>query len=264
MKRTRRETLVKTVVAWIVALIWILPLMGVVMTALRPFSEVIDGWWKLEPFNATLSNFSGALNHRTAALYKGMINSLMIAIPATIAPLLLATLAGYGISRYGFPLRKTFILTVVLTLALPQQMIAIPIFRIMSNLGLVDTFFGLILLHTAWGIPWITFFMRNYFKTLPADMEEAARIDGAGDFGIFFRVVLPNAFPASDFFLALILIYSPEKLLATQRIPLMRGVYHVDWGLLSAASLLVMTVPVLIYVLLQRYYVRGMVGWTIK
>ncbi|HNU24135.1 MAG TPA: carbohydrate ABC transporter permease, partial [Mesotoga sp.] len=98
MKRTRRETLVKTVVAWIVALIWILPLMGVVMTALRPFSEVIDGWWKLEPFNATLSNFSGALNHRTAALYKGMINSLMIAIPATIAPLLLATLAGYGIS----------------------------------------------------------------------------------------------------------------------------------------------------------------------
>ncbi|RAM60494.1 MULTISPECIES: carbohydrate ABC transporter permease [unclassified Mesotoga] len=277
MKRTRRETLVKTVVAWIVALIWILPLMGVVMTALRPFSEVIDGWWKLEPFNATLSNFSGALNHRTAALYKGMINSLMIAIPATIAPLLLATLAGYGISRYGFPLRKTFILTVVLTLALPQQMIAIPIFRIMSNLGLVDTFFGLILLHTAWGIPWITFFMRNYFKTLPADMEEAARIDGAGDFGIFFRVVLPNAFPAiasasalqftwvwSDFFLALILIYSPEKLLATQRIPLMRGVYHVDWGLLSAASLLVMIVPVLIYVLLQRYYVRGMVGWTIK
>ncbi|WP_334103196.1 carbohydrate ABC transporter permease [Mesotoga prima] len=277
MRKSRREIVLKTVIAWIIALIWILPLMGVVMTAIRPFSEVLDGWWSLKPFTATLSNFTGALNHRTAPLYRGMINSLLIALPSTVIPLMLATLAGFGISRYGFPFRKTFILTVVLTLALPQQMIAIPIFKIMSTLGLVDTYFGLILLHTAWGIPWITFFMRNYFKTLPTDMEEAARIDGAGDLGIFFRIVLPNAFPAiasasalqftwvwSDFFLALILIYSPDKLLATQRIPLMRGVYHVDWGLLSAASLMVMIVPILIYVLLQRYYVKGMVGWTIK
>jgi multiple sugar transport system permease protein len=119
--------------------------------------------------------------------------------------------------------------------------------------------------------------MRNYFKTLPVTIEEAARIDGASDSQIFFRVVLPNAFPAiasaaalqftwvwSDFFLALILIYSPSKILATQRIPLMRGQYQVDWGLLSAASILVMIVPIMIYILLQRYYVRGMVGWTIK
>ncbi|TYB92474.1 MAG: carbohydrate ABC transporter permease [Kosmotoga sp.] len=267
----------KSAIGWIIALVWILPVLGIVMTAIRPYSEVINGWWHFDEFNPTFSNFTGSLFHESVPLIVGIKNSLLVALPATAIPLVLATMAGYGIARYRFPLRKTFIITVVMTLALPQQMIAVPIFQIMSGLGLVDSFWGLILVHTAWGIPWTTFFMRNYFKTLPVTMEEAARIDGASDSQIFFRVVLPNAFPAiasaaalqftwvwSDFFLALILIYSPNKLLATQRIPLMRGQYQVDWGLLSAASILVMIVPIMIYILLQRYYVRGMVGWTIK
>jgi len=267
----------KSAIGWIIALVWILPVLGIVMTAIRPYSEVINGWWHFDEFNPTFSNFTGSLFHESVPLIVGIKNSLLVALPATAIPLVLATMAGYGIARYRFPLRKTFIVTVVMTLALPQQMIAVPIFQIMSSLGLVDSFWGLILVHTAWGIPWTTFFMRNYFKTLPVTIEEAARIDGASDSQIFFRVVLPNAFPAiasaaalqftwvwSDFFLALILIYSPNKLLATQRIPLMRGQYQVDWGLLSAASILVMIVPIMIYILLQRYYVRGMVGWTIK
>ncbi|MEA2066676.1 MAG: carbohydrate ABC transporter permease [Thermotogota bacterium] len=276
-KKRLAGNILKNSLGWIIALVWILPIAGIFMTAIRPYSEVINGWWQFEEFNPTFSNFTGALFHESSPLLQGMINSLYIAFPATIIPLILATMAGYGIARYRFPFRKTFIITVVMTLALPQQMIAVPIFQIMSSLGLVDSFWGLILVHTAWGIPWTTFFMRNYFKTLPVTMEEAAKIDGASDSQIFFRVVLPNAFPAiasaaalqftwvwSDFFLALILIYSPSKLLATQRIPLMRGQYQVDWGLLSAASITVMIVPIMIYILLQRYYVRGMVGWTIK
>jgi multiple sugar transport system permease protein len=119
--------------------------------------------------------------------------------------------------------------------------------------------------------------MRNFFLTLPIEIEEAAKVDGASDLKIFFKIVLPMALPAlasvavlqfmwvwNDFFLALILISSPDKLLATQRIPLMREVYHVDWSILSAASILVMMVPILIYALLQKYYIRGMIGWTIK
>ncbi|MFO7881788.1 MAG: carbohydrate ABC transporter permease [Kosmotogaceae bacterium] len=276
-KKKVTGTILKSSLGWVIALVWILPILGIFMTAVRPYSEVIDGWWNFEEFNPTFSNFTGSLFHESVPLINGIKNSLIVALPATAIPLVLATMAGYGIARYRFPLRKTFIITVVMTLALPQQMIAVPIFQIMSGLGLVDSYWGLILVHTAWGIPWTTFFMRNYFKTLPVTMEEAARIDGASDSQIFFRVVLPNAFPAiasaaalqftwvwSDFFLALILIYSPNKILATQRIPLMKGQYQVDWGLLSAASILVMIVPIMIYILLQRYYVRGMVGWTIK
>ncbi|HDM70500.1 MAG TPA: carbohydrate ABC transporter permease, partial [Thermotogales bacterium] len=140
-----------------------------------------------------------------------------------------------------------------------------------------DTYTGLILLHTSWGIPWITFFMRNFFTTIPISIEEAARLDGAGDITIFFRIALPLSLPAigsaatlqfnwvwSDFFLALITVYSPDKLLATQRIPLMRGVYHVDWGLLSSAAITVMIVPIIVYVFLQKYYIKGMIGWATK
>jgi len=269
--------IIRTVIAWLIAVIWLLPFVGIFMTSIRPMSEILDGWWNFKEFHPTPDNFMGAWNHPTASLKDGMRNSFIVAIPATVLPLFIATMAGYGFSRYRFPVKKTTFFIIILTLTLPQQMIAVPIFQIMNSLGLVDKYLGLILVHTAWGIPWITFFMRNFFSTIPSNVEEAARIDGASDFTIFFRIILPLALPGiasaaalqftwvwSDFFLALILIYSPDKLLATQRVPLMRGVYHVDWGLLAAASVLVMLVPLLVYAVLQKQYVKGMVGWSLK
>ncbi|MDI3473665.1 MAG: multiple sugar transport system permease protein [Thermotogaceae bacterium] len=262
---------------WLVALIWILPFVGVFMTAIRPMEEILDGWWNFEKFNLTFENFSKALTHPTASLAQGTKNSLIVAIPATVIPLLIATMAGYGFSRYKFPSKKLTFILIIITLALPQQMIAVPVFQLLNAFGLVDRYLGLILIHSAWGIPWITFFMRNFFSTIPANIEEAARIDGASDFLVFFRIIFPLALPGiasaaalqftwvwSDFFLALISVYSPEKLLATQRIPLMRGVYHVDWGLLAAGAILVLVVPLTVYVILQKQYVKGMVGWSLK
>jgi multiple sugar transport system permease protein len=123
----------------------------------------------------------------------------------------------------------------------------------------------------------VTLFLRNYFSTLPPEIEEAASLDGASRFQIFTRIVLPLSLPGlasaaalqltwawNDFFMALILIYDPEKLVATQRIPLLRGQYHIDWGVLTAASILTMSVPILVFALLQRYYIRGLIGWTLK
>src|SRR5437667_6287357 len=163
-------------------------------------------------------------------------------------------------------------------MAIPQQMVAIPIFVTMINAGLWDTFLGVILVHTAWALPWTLLFMRNFFQALPLEVEEAARVDGASDFRIFFRIVLPMAIPAfasagilqfmwvwNDFFFALLLIFSPENMPATLLVPnLARGAQYTDWGLLSAGSILVMLVPLTLYVVLQKYYIRGMIGWTIK
>jgi multiple sugar transport system permease protein len=206
-----------------------------------------------------------------------MRNSLIIAIPSTVIPLLIASLAAYGFARFSFPIKNLIFIVIVIMMALPPQMIAIPVFMMMKEAQLLDTFLGLILVHSAWGAPWILFFMRNFFSTLPIEVEEAARVDGASDFTVFFRIVLPMCIPAlvsvailqfmwvwSDFFFPLILLYSSEKLVAVQLLPLMRGVYFVDWGLLSAATIMVMLVPVLVFALLQRYYVRGMVGWAVK
>lgn len=265
------------VVAWLLSLVWIVPFLGLLMTAIRPLNEIIHGWWNFDSFNPMFKNFLGAWNHPTAPLSEGMRNSLIVAIPATLIPILVASIAGYGFARFSFPIKNYLFITIVLLMAIPQQMVAVPIFRIMNRLGLLNSYLGLILIHSAWGSPWILFFMRNFFTTLPIEVEEAAKVDGTSDSQIFFRIVLPMSLPAiasatvlqfmwvwSDFFLALILLYSPHKLVATQRIPLMRGVYHVDWGILSAGAILVMLVPLLIFIFLQRYYIKGMVGWTIK
>lgn len=156
-------------------------------------------------------------------------------------------------------------------------MVAVPLFRILLDMGILNTFTGLIVTHTAWGIIWISIFMRNYLTTLPPEVEESASLDGANRFQIFYKIVLPLSLPGlasvaalqftwvwNDFFMALITLYEPNMLVATQRIPLLKGQYSVDWGVLSAASILVTAIPLLVFVVLQKYYIKGLIGWTSK
>ena len=275
--KIRKSTIIVHIIAWSAALIWVLPFLGVLMAATRPWGEISHGWWNFAEFNLSFEHFMGAWNHRDAPIAVGMLNSFVVAIPSTVIPMLVASLAGYGFARFSFPIRNYLFLTIVLIMAIPQQMIAVPIFQIMSSLGLVNNYIGLILVHSAWGLAWIILFLRNYFLTLPVEIEEAAKVDGASDFKIFYKIVLPMTLPAlasvavlqfmwvwNDFFLAQILIYDPDMLLATQRVSRMRGEHYVPWDLLSAASILVMIVPILIFALLQKYYIKGMIGWTVK
>lgn len=278
LSRVRPRTILIHVVAWGIGLVWLVPFLGVLMVAVRPFDEVVDGWWNFSEFHPTLQNFGGVWAHDAYPISDGLRNSALVAIPGTIIPILVASIAAYGFARFHFRTRDYLFLTIVLLMAVPQQMVAVPIFQTMVNLGLVDNFVSLILIHSAWGIPWILLFLRNFFQTLPLEVEEAARVDGASDFKIFYRIVLPMALPAlaavavlqlmwvwNDFFFAEILMISEGNLLATQRVPrLISPQALVPWDLLSASSILVMLVPVLIYALLQRYYIRGMIGWTIK
>lgn len=265
----------RDVLAWVVGLVWIVPFVGILMSALRPQSELLHGWWNFSEFHLSLKNFVEAWNHPTAPLGQGMLNSAIVVVPATILPLLVAALAAYGLLRSRTRVRKPIFTLIIFLLAIPQQMVAIPLFRMLVALHLINSFVGLVVLHTAWALPWMIMFFHNYFATLPLELEEAAFLDGASRIQVFRRVILPLSLPAmgaaaalqltwvwNDFFMALITIYDPDKLLVTQRIPLLRGQFLVDWGVLTAAAVLAMAVPVLVYALLQRYYVRGMVGWT--
>jgi multiple sugar transport system permease protein len=263
--------------AWIVAALWLIPFVGIFVTSFSPTSEVVHGWWNLKFSSISFRNFAGAWAHPTAPIGVGMANSLIVAVPGTILPLLVASAAAYGILRYRFPLRKPLFVTVLLLLAIPQHMVAVPLFQILTSLRLINSYVGLVLVHTAWGLPWLILFMRGYFSTLPLEVEEAAAIDGASPWRTFRRIILPMSWPGlasaaslqftwvwNDFFLALILVYNPDRLLATQRIPLLRGQYLVDWGVLTAAALLITTVPILVFALLQKYYVRGFIGFSSK
>lgn len=273
----RGRTLGLNLVAWGAGLIWIIPFVGILMSALRPQSELIHGWWQFSSFTVSWENFLKAWNHPTASIGQGIRNSLLVVIPSTLLPLFLGAMAAYAFLRVEVPIRDPLFLLIVMLMAVPQQMVAVPLFRLMRDLGLINHYLGLILVHTAWALPWVILFLRNYFSTLPSEIEEAASLDGASRFQIFLQIILPLSLPGlasaaalqltwawNDFFMALILIYDPDKLVATQRIPLLRGQYHIDWGTLTAASILTMSVPILVFALLQRYYIRGLIGWTLK
>ncbi len=277
VKKVTPTKVTQYTLAWIFAFIWLIPFIGIFITSISPLEEIVHGWWQVRPASISLKNYSGAWSHPTAPIGQGMRNSLIIAIPATFIPVFLASLAAYGLARFQFPFRKSIFLIVVLLLAIPQHMVAIPLFQILKNLKLINTFIGLIIVHSAWGLPWITLFMRGFFSTLPKEVEEAASIDGAGHWKTFFHIIIPSSWPAlasvaslqfnwvwNDFFLALIFIYDPEKLVATQRIPLLRGQYHVDWGILTAAAVLTTLVPLLVFAFLQKYHVRGFIGMVSK
>lgn len=273
----RRSRIVLYAVAWLIGLFWVLPFLGVFVSSIRPYSEVVDGWWRLDHFTLTLDAFIQAFNHPTAPMGPALLNSVSIAVPATILTIVFASLAAYAFARFKFRLKSTLFFIVILIMAMPGQSIIIPLFAYMRDLGLVDTRLGLILVHTAWGIPWAVLFLRNFFLSVPLDLEESARVYGASDLKIFTRIVLPIALPAivsiavlqfvwvwNDFLFALILLTSPDKKVVTQTIPLLKGRFDIPWSLLSAASVLSMIVPLLIFVFLQKYYVKGVLAGAIK
>lgn len=277
VKKTKKTTIFIHLLAWGISLIWIIPFLGVFMASIRPLSEILNGWWNFEVFNPTLRGYIGAWNHPTAPLSNALVNSLIVTIPSTFLPILVASLGAYSFARFKFPSRDLLFFLIVLLQTIPQQMVIIPIFNLMIDLGLWNSYIGLILVHTAFALPWQIFFLRNFFSTLPVEIEEAARIDGASYLKIFFKIVLPLTLPAlasltalqfvwvwNDFFFAIVLISSPSMRLATQAVAAMPGRLAIDWTVVSAASIMIMLIPVGIYLLMQRYYVRGLIAGAVK
>jgi multiple sugar transport system permease protein len=272
-------TVLVHVVAWIIATIWLIPFLGVFLASIRPYSEVQFGWWNLQPFHLNLNNFADAWSGQTSGypLSTAMFHSLLVTIPATFLPILVSALAAYSFARFRSRTKDFMFFILVLLQTIPQQAVIIPIYTLFHNLNLLNNYLGLILLHTAFGLPWQVLFLRNFFATLPIEIEEAARVDGASYYKIFRSIVLPISLPAlaslialqfvfvwNDFFFALTIITDPSLALAPQIIPLLIGRYQLNYSLLTAGSILVMILPIAIYVGLQRYYVRGLTAGAVK
>jgi multiple sugar transport system permease protein len=272
-------TVLTHVVAWVIATIWIIPFLGVFLASIRPYSEVQFGWWNIQPFHLDLHNFADAWTGQTSGYPLGtaMFHSLLVTIPATFLPILVSALAAYSFARFKSRTKDLMFLVLVLLQTVPQQAVIIPIYTLFNNLHLLNNYLGLILLHTAFGLPWQVLFLRNFFAALPIEVEEAARVDGASYYKIFRSIVLPISLPAlaslvalqfvfvwNDFFFALTIINDPKLALAPQVIPLLIGRYQLNYSLLTAGSILVMILPIAIYVGLQRYYVRGLTAGAVK
>jgi len=207
-----------------------------------------------------------------------LLNSITVAIPATVIPILIAAFAAYAFAWMQFPGRGIFFIIVVGLLVVPLQIALVPILNDYTKLGLNGTFLGLWLAHTGFGLPLATYLLYNYIRELPREMLESAFIDGASHFTIFVRMILPLSVPAlasfaifqflwvwNDYLVALIFLGgNRDTMVVTMRLANMVGSRGNDWHLLTAGAFVTMILPLVVFFSLQRFFVRGMLAGSVK
>ncbi|HMB24436.1 MAG TPA: ABC transporter permease subunit [Anaerolineales bacterium] len=219
-------------------------------------------------------NFSDVLNPR--GMGRAFINSLLVTIPATILPILFAAFAGYAFAWLDFKGRFLLFAILVGLQVVPLQMTLVPISRLYASLGLNGTFLGVWLFHTGFGLPYAIYLMRNFLGSLPNDLFEAAYIDGATHWTVFYQMVLPLAMPAiaslgifqflwvwNDLLVALVFLGGTTPVM-TYQISNMVTSLGAGWHLLTAAAFLSMLLPMIVFFSLQRYFIRGMLAGAVK
>ncbi len=261
----------------IVAVIWLAPTIGLLVTSFRPRTDIQStGWWEvLSTMRFTTENYQSVISAN--GMGQSFLNSLIIAVPSTLLPLLVCSLAAYAFSWLRFPFRDTIFLVIVALMMVPVQVAFLPLQQLFRPLQLTQGFIGIWLAHTAFALPFGIFLLRNFFITLPRDLIEAARIDGSSTLGVFRTIVIPLSVPAiaaygifqflwvwNDLLMALIFVNNNANLPMTVQITTLLGTYGSEWNLLAAAAFLLMFVPLAVFFSLQRYFVQGLLAGSVK
>jgi alpha-glucoside transport system permease protein len=263
-----------------IGVVWLVPTVGLAITSFRTSDNInSSGWWHaFGQWHWTLHNYGAVIHAQNIHMGRAWLNSLIITIPATLLPLTIGALAAYGFAWIPFPFRDTIFLLVVALMIVPIQTSLVPLLKLFRDHGhLNNGYWGIWLAHTAFGLPLAIFLLRNFFITLPRDLIEAARMDGASNFAIFRRIVIPLSVPAlaafgifqflwvwNDLLMALIFVSDPSKQPMTVRIPYLLSTYGDQYDLLSAAAFLLMIVPLIVFFALQRYFVQGLLAGSVK
>jgi len=264
----------------LIGVIWLVPTIGLLVTSFRPRSDIqATGWWDITQLHLTLDNYRQVLEAQ--GMLQAFMNTVFIAVPSTLLPLAICSLAAYAFSWIRFPFRDTLFLIVIAFLLVPVQVAFIPLltmFRdVVPDLGLTRNYGGIWLAHTAFALPFGIFLLRNFFITLPPDMIEAARMDGANDVKIFRQIIIPVSVPAiaaygifqflwvwNDLLMALVFVQDTSKFPMTRAIQNLLSQYGTEWHLLAAGAFLLMIVPLIVFFSLQRYFVQGLLAGSIK
>ena len=261
----------------LIALVWLAPTVGLLVTSFRPRQDIqVTGWWEsFLQFRYTLENYQQVLTAQ--GMLEAFTNTLLIAVPSTIIPVVLASMAAYAFSWLNFPFRDGLFLIVVALLMIPLQVAFIPLLKLFAPTGLLNSFGAIWLTHTAFALPFGIFLLRNFFITLPKDLIEAARIDGSSTIGIFRTIVVPLSVPAiaaygifqflwvwNDLLMALVFVQRGDMWPMTKAIQNLLTQYGTEWHLLAAGAFILMAVPLLVFFSLQRYFVQGLLAGSVK
>ncbi len=277
-----------------IVVLWSVPTLGVLITSFRP-ENLVDssGWWTVlaRPFEAaqwTLDNYRLAISGR--GFGNSFMNSLAVAIPSTVIPITIAAFAAYGFAWMEFKGRYVLFIVVVGLMVVPLQMALIPIlrlytqgmvlfgYRIFPDLNLNQSFLGIWLAHTGFGIPLATYLLFNYIASLPSSIIESAKIDGADHFTIFWRLIVPLSVPAlaafaifqfmwvwNDLLVAYVFLGGAgQNRVLTVALRELVGARGENWHLLTAAAFISMALPLAVFFSLQKYFVRGLTAGAVK
>jgi alpha-glucoside transport system permease protein len=264
------------VVLVVVGVLWLMPALGLFVSSLLSAEDWAgEGWWQVfaEPSKLTWQNYSALFDNE--GMVDAIIRTAWITVGATILPVIVAALAGYALAWLDFPGRDWVFLMIVMLLLVPLQMALIPMFRLYNDFALFDTIPGLVLFHTAFALPFAIFLLRNFFAGIPRELMEAARIDGASEFRIFFRLILPLGLPAiaalaifqvlfvwNDLLIGLVLAQENQPIAPVIASQLRQFGSNID--VIAPASFFSAVVPLTIFVAFQRYFVQGLLAGSVK
>ena len=217
------------------------------------------------------------LTRNGSDLGSSFLNSITVTVPATIIPILIAAFAAYGFAWLNFPGRKLFFSMVVAMMVVPLQIAIVPVLSDLSKVGLSGQYLGIWMAHTGFGLPLAIYLLFNYISTIPREILESAFIDGASNFTIFTRLILPLSVPSiasfgivqflwvwNDYLVSLVILGGGQKMVITQALANIVGTRGQDWHLLTAGAFVSMIVPLIVFLSLQRYFVRGMMAGSVK
>ncbi len=259
-----------------VGLLWLVPTLGLLFTSLLEPAQIgRTGWWEIfsKPSIATLENYREVFDND--AITSAIWTTVLVSVGGTILPIAIAALAAYAFAWLEFPGRDWLFLGVIALLVVPIQMALIPIFSLYNDLRLFDTVMGLVLFHTAFGLPFAIFLLRNFFIGIPKDLLEAARIDGASEFRIFFRLILPLGLPAiaslaifqflwvwNDLLVALTFARDTQPI--TVAIFSQMRQFSANIELIAPAAFVSLAIPLVVFFAFQRYFVQGLLAGSVK
>ncbi len=250
-------------------LLWLLPVFASLVTSFRTMDDIsIHGFWSI-PTVMSLDKFQEAW--KQAHIRQYLLNSFIITVPSLVGMLFLSSLTSYALARFRFRGNLFFYFMYVAGMMLPFQILLLPVFRLVNKIGLYDTYGALILIHTAFQLGFCTFVMRNFMRTVPEEILDAARVDGCGEFRIYWQIMLPLSLPSlaalatleftwvfNDFLWALILLQSDALRPVTAGLATLQGQYVTDWPLITAGALLATLPTIFVFVFLQRYFIQGL------
>jgi multiple sugar transport system permease protein len=267
--RADKTNLTASLVTWVIVILMVFPLIWMVLTSIKPQSELFVYPIKLLPEHVTFEHYARLLEDTPFLSY--FWNSVVLSVATTVVVMAVATLGGYSLARFRFRGRETIAIAVLCTYLMPSVVLIIPLYLMMVKLGLENTLTSLVISYTTFALPYALWLLRSFMAGIPDDLEAAALVDGASRLGAFWDVILPQALPGiistalftfilawNEYLYALVMVNTDEtRPLTTGVMNMLVSSFNIEWSLLMAASVM-MSVPLLFFfAFLQRYLTSG-------